>query len=212
MRRAEIEEQNRHVLERQRQFRMTADVVTEAWMAFDEVQAVAVIGSVAKALWKEIPRFREFRREGIEIWHECSDLDLALWINSQGQLDTLRRAADRALREAFATGIGISTAAHQLDTFLFEPESDRYLGRLCSFNQCPKGKKDCLVPGCGTIPFNKRIADFRPHDDILASARDAMLYERGRGRLRSALELPGIDDGGAGRSLTSHHLSIREPH
>jgi len=27
------------------------------------VQAVAVIGSVAEALWKEIPRFREFRRE-----------------------------------------------------------------------------------------------------------------------------------------------------
>ena len=71
------------MLERQHQFRIAADVVTEAWIAFPEVQAVAVIGSVAKPLWKEVPRFRPYRRKGIEIWHECGDLDLALWISSQ---------------------------------------------------------------------------------------------------------------------------------
>jgi hypothetical protein len=47
VRRAEIEQQNRYLLDRQRQFRIAADVVTEAWMAFPEVAAVAVIGSVA---------------------------------------------------------------------------------------------------------------------------------------------------------------------
>ncbi len=82
MRRAEIEDQNRILLERQRHFRIAADVATEAWMAFPEVQAIAVIGSVARPLWKEVPRFREFRRRRIEIWHECGDLDLALWIDS----------------------------------------------------------------------------------------------------------------------------------
>ena len=82
MRRAEIEAQGRYLLERQRQFRVAADVVTDAWMDFPEVQAVAVIGSVAKPLWKEVPRFSEFRRECIEVWHECRDLDLALWIDS----------------------------------------------------------------------------------------------------------------------------------
>lgn len=66
MRRAAIESENRYMLERQRQFRMAADVVTAAWMEFAEVDAVAVIGSVAKALWKEVPRFRELRRQGIE--------------------------------------------------------------------------------------------------------------------------------------------------
>ena len=69
MRRAEIEEQNRFMLKRQHEFRMAADVVTEAWTAFAEVQAVAVIGSVAKALWKEVPRFSEFRRAGIRERH-----------------------------------------------------------------------------------------------------------------------------------------------
>jgi hypothetical protein len=46
MRRAKIEEENRYLLERQRQFRMAADLVTSAFAAFSEVQAIAVIGSV----------------------------------------------------------------------------------------------------------------------------------------------------------------------
>jgi hypothetical protein len=193
MRRAEIDEQNRYLLEQQRQFRKAADVVTDAWATFTEVRAVAVIGSVAKPLWKEIPRFREFRRAGIEVWHECRDLDLALWIDSQERLGELRRAGNVALKDAYLAGAGTSVVGHQLDVFLFEPESDRYLGRLCSFNQCPKGNKlDCFVAGCGTIPFNKRIAEFTPHADLLLPAQYAMLYERGTGRLRSALDLPAV--------------------
>ena len=86
MKRAAIEQQNQGLLRRQREFRLAADVVIDAWMAFAEVQAVAVVGSVAKVLWKEIPRFSDFRRAGIEVWHECGDLDLALWIDSQERL------------------------------------------------------------------------------------------------------------------------------
>jgi hypothetical protein len=190
MRRAQIEEQNRCLLARQHQFRMAADIATEAWMAFAEIEAVAVIGSVAKALWKEVPRYREFRREHIEVWHECGDLDLALWIDSRERLRELRRAAERALRESHAAGSGVSVAGSQLDIFLIEPGSDRYLGRLCKFNTCPKGHRDCLVPACGTIPFNKRFEDFVAHADLLAAAGYAMLYKRGMGRLRSALDLP----------------------
>jgi len=142
MRPAEIEEQNRYLLERQRQFRLAADIVARAWMVFPEVWAIAVIGSVAKPLWKEVPRFREFRREGVEVWHECGDLDLALWIESQHRLGELRRAGDRALRRAHEADGAMSVVGHQLDVFLFEPGSDRYLGRLCSFNQCPKYRRD----------------------------------------------------------------------
>lgn len=193
VRRAEIEDQNRYLLDRQRQFRLAADVATDAWTAFPEIQAVAVIGSVAKPLWKEIPRFTEFRRQRIEVWHECSDLDLAVWIDSQHRLREIRRAADRALRKAYESGAGISVANQQMDIFLFEPDSDTYQGRLCSFNHCPKGKSDCLVPGCGAIPFNQRIAEFVPRPDLLAPARHAMLYRRGNGRLQSALDLPTVE-------------------
>jgi hypothetical protein len=58
------------------------------------------------------------------------------------------------LRLAYEWGAGISVVDHQMDVFLFEPGTDRYLGRLCSFNQRPKEKRDCLVPGCGAVPFN----------------------------------------------------------
>ena len=163
-------------------------------MTFDEVEAVAVIGSVAKPLWKEVPRFREFRRAGIEVWHECKDVDLAVWISSQLRLGELRRARDLALRRAFESGRGPGTANHQVEIFLIEPGTDKYLGRLCAFSECPKGKPDCEVPGCGAVPFNKRLDGFAPHADMLASASYAMLYRRGAGRLRSALDLPGPDE------------------
>lgn len=58
MRRAAIERQDRYLLEQQRRFRRAADIVTDALMAFEEVEAIAVIGSVAKRLWKEVPRFQ----------------------------------------------------------------------------------------------------------------------------------------------------------
>lgn len=80
-----------------------------------------------------------------------------------------------------------------MDVFLIEPGSDRYLGRLCAYNQCPKGRPECLVPGCGAVAFNKRVEAFTPHDDLLAGAEGAMLYQRGKGRLRSALELPMVE-------------------
>jgi hypothetical protein len=190
MRPAEIERQNRCLLERQRQFRAAADAVAEAWARFEEVRAVAVIGSVARPLRKEVPRFRAFRAQGIAVWHECGDLDLALWLDSQGRLGDLRRSAVDALRRAREAQGGAGVASHQLDVFLFEPETDRYLGRLCSFSNCPKGKRDCLVPGCGDIPFNKRIPDFAARADLLEGAEEATLYRRGPGRLRSALQLP----------------------
>lgn len=58
------------------------------------------------------------------------------------------------------------------------------------FSTCPKHKPDCYVPGCGAVPFNKGVEGFTPHADLLASAAHAMLYRRGVGRLRSALDLP----------------------
>jgi hypothetical protein len=189
MRQALIDQQNQYLVARQRGFRLAADMVADAWAAFPEVLAIAVIGSVAKPLWKEVPRFRAFRREGIKVWHECGDLDLALWVNSQHRLDDLRKAANKALQNAFKADVGVSIASHQLDVFLFEPGSDRHLGRLCSFNACPKEKRACLVPGCGAIPFNKKVDGFKPDADLLAPAAHAMLYRQETGRLQSALDL-----------------------
>lgn len=189
------------MVRRQREFRRAADAVTDAFMAFEEIEAVAVIGSVARPLWKEVPRFRAFRRARVAVWHECGDLDLAVWISSLDRLATLRRERDRALSEARDGGSG--PVGNQVDVFLLEPRTDRYLGRLCEFGTCPRGKRECAVPGCGIIPFNRVIGGFVPAADLLAPAAYAMLYRRGQGRLMSALDLPqpGADDTDSGRAI-----------
>jgi len=190
MRQSEIDEQNDHMVKRQDRFRAAADIVTDALAEFEEVEAVAVIGSVADPLWKEVPRFREFRREGIAVWHECGLLDLAVWVSSRKRLSEMRRAYSRALTAAYNAGTGPSVPGTEVEIVLFEPETDRYLGHLCHFSECPKEKPACFVPGCGDPPFNRLYSDFVPRRQMLAFAGESMLYRRGQGRLMSALDLP----------------------
>jgi hypothetical protein len=192
VRKAVIEEENRRQIARQREFRIAADLITEGWSQFTEIVSIAITGSVAKPLWKEVPRFTSFRARRIELWHECTDVDLVVWVESQHRLGELRRAQDRTLRKAFESGAGISVAGHQVDSFLIEPVTNRYLGRLCHFGQCPKGKRDCLVPGCGVIAFNKVIKDFSPDEDLLGSA--VVLYRRGSGIISRAVDLPSVPE------------------
>ena len=190
MRRAAIVEQERSLIARQQAFRRAADVVTDCWMGFRDIVAVSLIGSVSRPLWREVPRFSAFRHARIAVWHECKDVDLAVWIEDLSRLDKMRQAAVDALRNA----VGLGVADHQVDAFLIEPGTDRYLGRLCHFATCPKGKRECAVPGCGATPFLRQHEAFVPGDNLLAPARFAMLYRRGEGRLRSALDLPGTPE------------------
>ena len=174
MRRAKIEQQNEYLLIQQRRFRVAADVVTDAWMAFPEVHAVAVIGSVAKALWKEVPRFSDFRREGIEVWHECRDLDLALWIESQQRLREIHRAANRALSKAFKSGADTSVVPHVRSgerrlsgqTLLVQPMSE---GKT----RLPRSRlrRNCVQQGDRRLRAARRSFD-------ASSARDALSARR----------------------------------
>jgi hypothetical protein len=195
MRKSVIEENNQDQIRRQREFRQAADVIAEALAKFPEITAIGVTGSVAKSLWKEVPRFRAFRRAQVEIWHECFDVDLAVWLKPINRLNEIRRAKDAALRDAYLSGAGISVANHQAHIFLFEPQTDRYLGRLCSFNACPKDKPQCQVPGCGTVAYNRVLEGFVLKPDLLETARNSMLFERRRGIIASALDLPGPGEG-----------------
>ena len=157
--RAGIEEQNRLLLDHYRQFRIAADALAAALRSHPHVLAVSLIGSVARDPWKEVPRFTPYRRARIELWHECKDLDLALWLSDLSDLNGLRRKSAAALRELMDRR-RIGVAAHQVDVFILEPGTDRYLGRLCSFNTCPKGKRECLVPGCGKTLFLRQHEEF----------------------------------------------------
>ncbi len=186
---AGIAEQNAYMLRRTREFRRAADAVVDAWRDRPEVAGIALIGSAAAAPWKEVPRFAPYRRARIALWHECKDLDLALWLTQLDDLDGLRWAKDRALRalhEASGTGV----ASHQVDVFILEPGTDRYLGRLCDFNRCPKGKAECLVPDCGATAFLRQHKDFQWRPASVAADRALRLYDRTTGQLARAADLP----------------------
>ena len=107
----------------------------------------------------------------------------------EDRLEALRKALARALSRVVKDA-GFGVTAEQVDAFIFEPGSNRYLGRLCRFNQCPKGKRDCLAANCGRTPFLKQIEGFRPYADILAPERTVTLFDRHGGILRRAALLP----------------------
>ena len=163
-----------------RQFRMAAEAVAEAMGLLPEVEKVALFGSVARPLEKGVPRFRKFRRARIEIFHECKDVDLAVWVSGVGRLKALQKSRSRALNDLLATR-NIGVAHHQVDVFLLEPGTDRYLGRLCCFGQCPKGKDECRVPGCGATPLLRQHERFR-FDWAASSQGHVVLYENNGGQ------------------------------
>jgi len=186
--RREIEEADRYQLRRQAEFRQAADAVAGALAAFAEVRAIALFGSAARPLWREVPRFQPFHRAGVEVLHECKDVDLAVWLDSLERLHALGRARNKAVHQMFAeTGVGV--AHHQVDVFLFEPGADRYLGRLCGYAECPKGKIECQTPGCGATPFLKQHEDFTLWPGALAEDHVVRLYDRERGWVGRAAEM-----------------------
>ena len=191
----EIAAQDRQMLDRQTQFRLAADAVTAALARVPEVEAVVLIGSVARPLWREVPRFQPFRSWDVSVWHECKDVDLAVWLARLDRLQTLNRARSLALHQLFQEK-QIGVAHHQVEIFIMQGEVNAYRGRLCSFSQCPKGKRECLVPGCGRDPFLQQHAGFAFWPDALAPDKIMPLYDRRRGILRRAAETPaeGHDD------------------
>lgn len=192
---AGIAEQNSILLRRYRNFRIVADLVVKAWRQHPDVVAVSLAGSVAHKPWKEVPRFEPYRRKRIELWHECGDLDLAVWLSGTRDLNALRKALAKAV-SSFRDELGGGVASHQVEAFLLDSRSNKYLGHLCQFSRCPKpGKWQCMVPGCGSKPFLRRVRGFRWRRETIAEGRSVRLFDRSTGLLRraSSLSLPQSD-------------------
>jgi hypothetical protein len=187
--RREIAAQDRQMLDRQAQFRLAADAVTTALAGVPEIEAVALIGSVARPLWREVPRFQPFRHWNIPVWHECKDVDLAVWLDHLDRLQALHRARSLALHQLLEDK-QIGVAHHQVEIFVLQGGTNAYRGRLCRFSQCPKGKQECLVPQCGRNPLLQQHAGFTFWPDAVAPDKIIRLYDRRHGILRRAAETP----------------------
>ena len=177
--RGEVEEEDRLLRRRQEELRTAADYVAAAFAGLAQVERVALFGSVARPLERELPRFARFRREGVHLWHECKDVDLAVWVGDVRDLRALQKARARALNDLLGDA-DVGVAHHQVDVFLLEPASDRYLGRLCSFGVCPKGKPECRVPGCGRALFLRQHEGFAFDPRALEPEAMQVLFDRAR--------------------------------
>jgi hypothetical protein len=178
----EIAKENAAMLKRRDSFRRVAEMAATGFGKLPFVQKVVLFGSVAAPPKKEVPRFRRLRRARVEIYHECNDVDLAVWVDDLTQLRTLKRAVSDATnvfnqlicQQEMLPGV----AHHQVDVFVFEPGTNRYRGRLCIFGQCPKGKPECEVPGCGAQPFLQLYEKFEISPRVFAEQPCVALFNR----------------------------------
>lgn len=166
-----ITEQDKFARLTHENFRRAAEAVADAFASFPEVGAVCLFGSVA------LPLKTNVTRRGWKMIHHCKDVDLAVWLDHTDNLAELKRARSRALAQLLA-GHSIGVAHHHVDVFLIEVGSDRYLGRLCNFGTCPKGKPQCRVAGCGRSPLLQQHDDFVFHPNALSEDRIVSLYVR----------------------------------
>lgn len=162
----QIEDEDRYRLRHREAFRRAADYVAAAFARLTFVQRIVLFGSVAQ------PPRRDT--------HESKDVDLAVWVSEVSDLKALQRARGGALNDLLAD-FDMGVAHHQVDVFLFESRTDRYLGRLCLFGVCPKDKPECRVAGCGAALF------LRQHDGFVFDARSLehgmVLFDRAKGLL-----------------------------
>jgi hypothetical protein len=184
-----IAREDQRMLRRQAEFRIAADAVTAVLAEIPEVAAVALFGSLARPLRREVSRFQPYRRRGIELLHEVKDVDLAVWVTRTDRLNGLRRASAGAVGQLFRER-GIGVADHQIELFLFEPGTGRYLGRVCHFGTCPKDHRDCLAESCGRDRFLKQMDGFELWPDALAPERTVPLFDRIAGIIAHTADLP----------------------
>lgn len=188
--RSEITEQESYLLERQRVFRVVADEITAALARCPDVESIALIGSVARPLSREVPRFAPYRQLRLPIAHECKDVDLAVWVSRLDGLDKLRRERGNVVRDMVARQ-GHAPADHEIEIFLLEPGTNRYHGRLCFYRQCPADKPACLVAECGREPFLRQHDDFSLLPEAIRDNASVRLFDRNAsGILARATDLP----------------------
>jgi len=179
----DLDEQDARTLRRQCLFRWAAQFVAIALSQLPEVSKVAAFGAVARPLKNEVPRFSQYRRHGIEVLHECADLDLAVWLSDLTRLKELKNAMSRGLSLVQNTDYG-GVAHHQVDVHVMLSETGKYQGRLCIFGQCPKpGKRECLVPGCGAKPFLQQFKGYSFNPARFEAESKVVLFDRASGFL-----------------------------
>ncbi len=174
----EIYEEDQHMLKRQEDFRKAARLLTQKLSIMPEVTKVVLFGSTALPLWKEVPRFQRLRTRHIKIYHECANIDLAIWVTTTSRASDIRKLAPATVNDLLANDRHLSVAQHHFSMHLIDQATGRYLGMVCHYNQCPKHKPACQVPGCGSQKFVQIIPGYQLKPARLKSHNSQTLFVR----------------------------------
>jgi hypothetical protein len=166
-------------LERQRDFRVAAGAVAAALFEFDEVEAIALFGSLARPLSREVPRFQRYHQLGIEILHECKAVVLAVWLTRTDRLRDLSRAGNRAVTTIPATGIGVASRH-----FLVRSRPQSLFRSALLFRTMPERKAGLPRRRMRRDPIPVTAREFCPAADALSAAVN--LFNRRRGARSNA--------------------------
>jgi hypothetical protein len=185
-----IAAENSRMLQRRESFRRVAEALAKRLAEIPAVTRIVLFGSTVAPPRKELPRSGRFRRAGIEVWHECRDVNLAVWVSDLQCLEKLIRERRAGLAEMLARK-KVDLDEKHVDILVMQAEDD-CLGTLCWHDQCPsQGKYDCFNRGCGTPPFVRPMRRGRFHAARVPADRKMMLYER------EAQDRPERGDGGS---------------
>jgi hypothetical protein len=102
---------------------------------------------------------------------------MAVWVSDSSRLKVIQKARSRVLNDLLAEK-QIGVAHHQVDIFVMEPVTNRYLGRLCIFGSCPKGKDKCRVYRCGETRFLQQHEGFESESKDLDDETNVVPFER----------------------------------
>lgn len=174
----EIYQEDQRMLRRQKDFRNAARAVTEKLAAMPEVTQVRIFGSVALPLWKEVPYHSRLRHKNISIYHECANIDLAVWVTSPAGADLMRRSCSQVVADLTDEDIFLNIAHHTFCIHLINQSDNRYLGMVCHFSKCPKGKRECMVRGCGANRFVQILPWFHLKASRLNEYNSQVLFQR----------------------------------
>jgi hypothetical protein len=168
-----VNDDERCTLKRYDDFRAAAEYVAAAIASVPTVESVALFGSVALS-----PRIESGRRKRGPI-HEPKDVDLAVWLDGDTDLDSLRKQSAQALNRLWHER-QMGVALHQVDIFLLDV-TGKYPGRLCHFNQCPKHKPQCQLTVVASCRFCSSMTVSSPTAlSRCTPRRIQILYDRGQ--------------------------------
>ena len=173
--------QDRLSLRLQKFYRIVAGQVADEMSKIDWVTRIVLFGSAGKPLKKDFRRYLTYSRRKTEIWHECRDIDLAVWVERQDSLLDLYRARGTAVKECSMIYPGISGLPHFLvEVHIMDTGTNQHLGELCLYKECPRyGVRECRAAnGCGSTSLLRTLPEFFLRSKALDESQSMELFRK----------------------------------